>query len=977
MPVNAGITPYYTYADATKAIAESTLPATTPAESRRVDPPGTARSTTHQPTQPAQPNALGQATSNEHGAAAMRDLLDSTATTSLPDVEEEEIPSVTSSVCDRPKLIFNLRKKKERQQMMNLLPTAVQLKLNQPFGKDDLRHSFTNEATFRHILLPLLFSDFLEDDDWNTLCQGNLAARNLDALLVEYGTVDFRPLQTNFFPDGWKEKDDFDDDRSAMLNACLLFYCGDLASVIRFVGGPFVGAHRNVDKILDEIRPILPEHVFREVERLYREGAPTVCVAESTDENYRAALSYGNHSTADADPELTRKTLLKDEKRGHVAMLDPRFRWHVLRPHTCPVGIVNPNHRIKPPRMFYDASFVPNLWNETVNTWTSTETEPDLEFPSAFHEFIVWLWNMRISYPHEEIYPIDDDITAAFRQICWHPNIASMHGMVILGKLWFWIRLTFGDTSSPPNFEPIPIARKILARYFYDQPDTIQRVEEFIPDLNIILPSAADIESIMRIPADSKNPGVIDPTTGKAQPPPYVHHVDDNLYGALAAKVKQAVAASILALYVLCEFPTVNQPDPFSYEKFENAITHIRKATGTMVDTRSMYLWQPDYKRENTVALLETWVNSKRTNFTVLEGLELLGVLIDASRWYRWGRIHTFILQNVIRKLMQGRYKALVRIKQLTEEKVERNLATRKLHPAVEKRLIIAGCNEIYAKYLYHSKSTTPISQRLRQEIVILYDYLRDFTNPWRINIGHIIDRDNVAVTVGDSSHYGLGFFSDELQVFCMIPTSSKIRHRCTLSNTNPAYLYMNVLEYACAILEYACCVTILEHPSCAEWKQRLYPNGVPPMPNTLSKKDNKSAEKWINIAASASVQAQQLIRIMAEIGKSTEVHQNSEHIPSDDNLAADGLSRPDEANGYRLDHAALVAHLELVLSKYPRLHNYRVFMPSSNLLAALTWALRPKDQLLDNQLTPPPLEQPYGTFLTPEQFRVSIQILY
>ena len=839
-----------------------------------------------------------------------------------------------------------------------------------------MNHSFTNEATFGQILLPLLYSDFLEDDDWNTLREGSWAARNLDTLLEEFGTIDFRPLRTNFFPEGWREKEDFDHDRGAMLNACLLFYCGDLSSVVRFVGGPFVGAHRNVDRILAEIQPIVPPHIYREVERLYRQGAPTVCNAESTDENYRDALNYGNHKTADENLELTRKTLLKDEKRGHVAMLDTRLRWHVLRPHTCPVGIVDQNHRIKPPRMFYDASFVPNLWNETVNTWTSKETEPDLEFPSTFHQYIVWIWNMRISYPNDEIYPLDDDITAAFRQIVWHPNIVSMHGMMILDKLWFWMRLTFGDTSSPPNFEPIAIARKHLARYYYDQPDTIDRVARFLPELNIVLPSEADIESIMRIPPDSKNPGVVDPQTNVASPPPYVHHVDDNLYGALGPKVKQAVAASILALYVLCEFPTETQPDPFSYEKFVNAITHQRKATGTMIDTRSMYLWQPDYKRQNTVELLESWVKTRK-DFTVLEGLELLGVLTDAARWNRWGRIHTFILQHVLQQLMRARYQTMLRFKGKTEESVAQSLERRKLHPAIVKRLTVAGCNRIYAKYLYYSKTRTPISKRLRQELVKLYDYLRDFTNPWRINIGHLIDRDNVAVNIGDASHYGVGFFSDEQQVFCMIPTCEKIRERCRYSSSNKGYLYMNVLEYTCAVIDFACSVTILEHASCAAMRQRLFPNGLPPMPHILSRKDNQSAENWVNKAASSSIQAQQLIRISGEIGETTEVHQKSDHISSEDNDCADMLSRPDEKNGYRLDHAALVAHLDEVLSKYPRLRNYKVFMPSSNFFAALTWALRPLDQLDHDQLTPPPLAQPYGTFMTPEEFRVSIQFLY
>ena len=944
----------------------------------QVDPPARTATTPNACTQPPRPNADDQETSNEHGAAAMRSLIGAHVDNVLHPMEEEEpmIPITSQVMRDTPQLEFNLNNRKQRALMLKTLPTDVQLKLNQPFGKDDLSHSFTNEANFRTILLPLLFSDFLEDDDWNTLCQCNLAARNLQSLLDDYGTVDFRPLRTNFFRDGWQDATDFDYDRSAMLNACTLFYRGDIASVVRYVGGSFVGAHRDVDKILADIRPIVPEQVYKDVERIYRQGAPAHCCAESTDENYRDFLHYGNHESMIEDPALTKKTLLKDEKRGHIMMLDKRIRWHALRPHSCPVGIVDQNHPIKKPRFIYDASFLPHLWSHTINTWTTKETEPELEFPSALNEYLVWLWNMRITYPDEEIYPIDDDITAAFRTVCWHPNMVSMHGMVVLNLLFFMCRLSFGDTTCPPHWEPIAVARKHLARYFYDQPDTIERVKQFIPNLDIITPSAADIKSIMRIPRDSKNPGVIDPSTGKAKPPPYVHHVDDELYGALARHIKRAIAASILALYTICGFPTATQPDPFSYDKFESAMTHQRKVTGIMVDTRSMYVWHPDYKRKHIVDLLHEWVVESRTHFTVRDALELQGTMIDASRWYRWGRIHTFILQSTIRQVLRAGYASLVRIRHLTEERVERELAKANLQPATIKKLKYTGCNKIYARYLYHTKTAIALTPRLRQELTILHDYMSDFTNPWRINIGHIIPRDHVAVNVGDSSHYGVGFFSDELRAFCMMPTSQRIRERTRLSSRNAAYVHQNVLEYITAVLDFACSITLLEHASCEALRQELFPDGIPPMPCILSMKDNTSAESWINKAASSSLQAQQIIRVMAEIGKSTNVHQDSAHIPSDENDGADTLSRPDEPR-YSLDHEALVAHLDHVLTKYPRFNTYKVFLPSNNLLSAITWALRPTDQLNVNQLTPPPVVQPYGTFITPAEFRVSIQILY
>ena len=40
---------------------------------------------------------------------------------------------------------------------------------------------------------------------------------------------------------------------------------------------------------------------------------------------------------------------------------------------------------------------------------------------------MIWLYNLRISYPHAEIYIADDDISGAFRLCKYHPNMMSMH----------------------------------------------------------------------------------------------------------------------------------------------------------------------------------------------------------------------------------------------------------------------------------------------------------------------------------------------------------------------------------------------------------------------------------------------------------------------------------------------------------------------------------------------------------------------
>jgi hypothetical protein len=84
-----------------------------------------------------------------------------------------------------------------------MLSPRVQALLNQKFGKENLNQCFAAEACFRHVLLPLWKSGFLEDDEqaWNALSGASAEARTLLDLLREYGDVDFNALQG--YPANW------------------------------------------------------------------------------------------------------------------------------------------------------------------------------------------------------------------------------------------------------------------------------------------------------------------------------------------------------------------------------------------------------------------------------------------------------------------------------------------------------------------------------------------------------------------------------------------------------------------------------------------------------------------------------------------------------------------------------------------------------------------------------------------------------
>lgn len=65
-------------------------------------------------------------------------------------------------------------------------------------------------------------------------------------LLVEYRNVDFKPLPYFYTPA--EGSTTIDPRRVQMANAALLSFDGDMAALVRRMGGTHVGAHRNTNK---------------------------------------------------------------------------------------------------------------------------------------------------------------------------------------------------------------------------------------------------------------------------------------------------------------------------------------------------------------------------------------------------------------------------------------------------------------------------------------------------------------------------------------------------------------------------------------------------------------------------------------------------------------------------------------------------------------------------------------------------------
>ena len=127
--------------------------------------------------------------------------------------------------------------------------------------------------------------------------------------------------------------------------------------------------------------------------------------------------------------KLVAKMLTKEVRNSHLIHM---ARWVC----TCsPWGRHVPqNILIKPrkkPRLIWDR-LTHMFWHKTsMNMVTPMELEMDITFGTAFTDLCIWIWNLRISYPDEDIFLVFLDISSCFRFPRIFPDLVGAFGFIV------------------------------------------------------------------------------------------------------------------------------------------------------------------------------------------------------------------------------------------------------------------------------------------------------------------------------------------------------------------------------------------------------------------------------------------------------------------------------------------------------------------------------------------------------------------
>ena len=791
------------------------------------------------------------------------------------------------------------------------------------FGSISLSHSFIKEPSFENVTLLLLKSSFLSLKDLSALVKASPLILLLWTSLVDLQFLDFSPLRVAAA--SLQELPSLSGSQVKMFLACALHYNFDMASVIRYIGGNYTAAHTDIDAIVDKLQSInFDNEIIQHIYRSRTIGCPAHFKAESTHKNFMAFLTYGNHSSISKHLGTVLKTLVKEVNKQYVI---PFPRWIARfcpNLHLTPQGILLKAG--KNPRQIWDGSFLPEWWCSSINSMQSPEFSPDIVFGTALLRHLTRIYNLRISYPNEDILVWDDDVSGAYRWPKYHPGIAAAFAFAVMHWLFIPTGGTFGSTTSPHEYESFARARAFLAEHLSRDETLVLKHSNILHLVKFASSPPSDPVVFVQATVDFINQGVIDPTTGLSIETPHNPFVDDTLMADVRRHILTAMAASLEALFLLLGYPCEFRRSPLSMDKFYQAqCSWEKEQLGLIINTRTMTISLPQAKVDRLLTLLKSTWHQYRKTFTLMEGTVLLVFLEHAAQICPWGRYLYGALRHSVTLCLK---QVLHTVK--TRKNIQAMLQEARDAPSADTQALLQRfLDRKIAKDVYASKHQFFITRELRSEIEYLrYILLHPHIHPWTGHIGHIVPRTPTFHTFGDSSLYAAGVYSLELKCWWYLEWPPEIQNKTLKAFTilvrdhaTDELISINLLEFATAIINYAAAT------ACCERDPTLLPP-TNPYPVLLNHSDNESTNSWLRKTAYHSSKHRALSRILCSLRMDNPIGLNASYISTSDNFIADYISR--------LKNLVFGPSDIPVIQRFPQLASCQIFHLSQELYSSL-----------------------------------------
>jgi hypothetical protein len=244
------------------------------------------------------------------------------------------------------------------------------------------------------------------------------------------------------------------------------------------------------------------------------------------------------------------------------------------------------------------------------------------QYGTAFLRFLIWIYNLRVDHPAEDVCLSADNITAAFRRILYHPDMAILWTSVFQEFIVIPCGMIFGGRNSP-SFYMIPGELRAHVASANDFGPITTDLSESI--MLATTPSPRAALQLSRGTPDDKNPGAAlllnDPTRRYA----HSSFVDDTGNAHICSRIVGAITNSILSAYVVRRAPCLK---PF---KWPPQVGFTLRFLGYLLDTQTMRVQWPEDKRAQLEAMSDDdWLApslGKKTSLTPRNVARPLGLI--------------------------------------------------------------------------------------------------------------------------------------------------------------------------------------------------------------------------------------------------------------------------------------------------------------------------------------------------------------
>ena len=814
-------------------------------------------------------------------------------------------------------------------------PTAAQLYKKMPQERE---LTYKSEATFFNALFFLVKEGWLEfepsePDPREILCDMHpdfeATIRQVPMLM----DIDFSELREPRFD--YAEQDEIQRSRVWQMNACAVHYNMDFGLVTRYLAGEYTAEWRDANEILSTLPEGVSEDDREHIRRIIERGCPAEFNWEEPADNKETFIRRGNNPTVRANMQLVIKTLNKEERNHHIM---PFSRWMVRASsyaHHVPQTMIV--KRGKKPRLVWDGSTKMG-WNEiTMNEMTSIQREAPITFGGIYILLIIWIWNLRISFPNEDILLAFVDISACFRFPRVFPDLVGAFGFVI--GPWFFAAnaMVFGSVASPSSWEPFRRAIALLALAYFARRTLVEKHKELINMVRWSKPAGPEVRYVQAV-RDDVNTGIIN-EDGTEQASPHHIYVDDNLMADIRRRMPQTLASAAEAIFTVmgAPMPHIRQCAVALDKWRELVVSHILVMLGLEFDTRAMTVGvTAEFRAEVLQLLNKTW-HDGREAFTVREIELLIGKLARIGQAYR-----------PIYHMMPQLYASCAFA--LRENKFFMASTSRRFRKLIEKAKKKPSLQEdareiqfaikMAAKRIHGCDQRYRIPPSMKREINILRQMIADDTISLSTPFGHIVPRVPQFNQGGDACKYGGGGWSTDLRYWWHLPFDEEWVRRAHLPNNKTGkYISMNVLEMVIVVINLAAAIFFCDSDKI----------DLSRYPVLRSWCDNTSACSWVNYRCKESMIGRELGKLFIGLLMSTNLGIQAEWLSTDHNVVSDDISRVKENGDGNFDYTEL-------LTAHPSLKTCRQFQPSQQLLGIISDILLNKgsaDPLMIRKLKP------------------------